>query len=176
MKKVKFLLLVNLAMLGIIATDCKKSSVSNTVVKKTGQSVNPVSQPQIVANTVTQSTLTTTTSAYYYNPAGKPDPFEPFDISKIKPNTALTPLQQFSLDQLSLKGIIWGVANAKAIIADPTGKTYIVGTGTKIGKNNGIIIRILNEKLIVLEQYTDVFTGKVKTNEVTMELKKTEKY
>jgi type IV pilus assembly protein PilP len=177
MKKVKFLLLVNLVTLVIIAAGCKKQGVSNAVVKKGIQSANTVSQPrELAANAVTQSTMSATTSAYYYNPAGKPDPFEPFDISKVKPNTALTPLQQFSLDQLSLKGIIWGVVNAKAIIADPTGKTYIVGTGTKIGKNNGIIIRILNDKLVVLEQYTDVFTGKVKTNEVTMELKKTEKF
>ena len=74
-----------------------------------------------------------------------------------------------------MRGIIWGLSNAKAIIEDPTGKTYIVGIGTKIGKNNGVIIRILNEKIVVLEQYTDVFTGKVKTNEVTIQLKKTEK-
>jgi len=155
----------------VVPKVAEKNVVSTKISEKQIPSPSSVATVQPQANTVT----VTSTSTYYYNPAGKPDPFEPFDISKVKPTTALTPLQQFSLDQLTVRGIIWGVSNAKAIIEDPTGKTYIVGVGTKIGKNNGVIIRILNDKIVVLEQYTDVFTGKIKTNEVTMELKKTQK-
>ncbi|MCL4557213.1 MAG: pilus assembly protein PilP [Deltaproteobacteria bacterium] len=176
MKKIKLLLLINLGVLVVAAANCKKSNMQSVAVRNQAQPPTPVVQPNASAKPAIPTAVTSTTSMYYYNPAGKPDPFEPFDISKVKPNTALTPLQQFSLDQLSLKGIIWGVTNAKAIIADPTNKTYIVGIGTKIGKNNGVIIRIMNDRIVVLEQYTDVFTGKVKTNEVTMELKKTEKF
>lgn len=156
---------------------CKKSPLPKVAEKNVVSTKIPEKQlpPSSSVTPQSQGNAITVTSTYYYNPAGKPDPFEPFDISKVKPPTALTPLQQFSLDQLTVRGIVWGVANAKAIIEDPTGKTYIVGIGTKIGKNNGVIIRILNDKIVVLEQYTDVFTGKVKTNEVTMELKKTQK-
>ncbi len=175
MKSIKLLLLIIFVVSITGIADCRKSAVPKAAATKTATPESVVSQPQQPGSAITQSTAVTETTAYYYNPAGKPDPFEPFDISKVKPTTAITPLQQFSLDQLTVRGIIWGVSNAKAIIEDPTGKTYIVGTGTKIGKNNGIIIRIMNEKVIVLEQYTDVFTGKVKTNEVTMALKKTEK-
>jgi type IV pilus assembly protein PilP len=177
MKKIEFLLLAVIFISVVSFTGCKKSPVPKVVAKNNMPAVSPVKQtpPPPVQAAPPQSSTMTETSTYYYNPAGKPDPFEPFDISKVKPTTTLTPLQQFSLDQLTVRGIIWGLSNAKAIIEDPTGKTYIVGIGTKIGKNNGVIIRILNDKIVVLEQYTDVFTGKVKTNEVTMELKKTEK-
>ena len=177
MKRIESLLLTSMLIVVAGVSGCKKAPVPKVVPKNSMTAVNPVKQmatPSVQA-AQTPSSTTAGTSSYYYNPAGKPDPFEPFDISKVRPTTALTPLQQFSLDQLTVRGIIWGLSNAKAIIEDPTGKTYIVGIGTKIGKNNGVIIRILNEKIVVLEQYTDVFTGKVKTNEVTMELKKTEK-
>ncbi len=176
MKKMRLLFVINLGVLMLATAGCKKPGVQSTAAPQRAQVPAPAVQPNVTAQPPAPAAVTATTSTYYYNPAGKPDPFEPFDISKVKPNAALTPLQQFSLDQLTLKGIIWGVTNAKAIIADPTNKTYIVGIGTKIGKNNGVIIRIMNDRLVVLEQYTDVFTGKVKTNEVTMELKKTEKF
>ncbi|MGB9734900.1 MAG: pilus assembly protein PilP [bacterium] len=179
MKKTEHLLLIVTLMVIMVFNGCKKSPVPSNVSTRNVVTPIPSIKPTTVAPTVstspTQVSTVTNTSTYYYNPAGKPDPFEPFDISKVKPTTALTPLQQFSLDQLTVRGIVWGVSNAKAIIEDPTGKTYIVGIGTKIGKNNGVIIRILNDKIVVLEQYTDVFTGKIKTNEVTMELKKTQK-
>ncbi len=178
MKKIEFSLFAVILILVVSFIGCKKSPIPKAITKNNvPAAVSPVKQtpPPPVQAAPPQSSTMTETSTYYYNPAGKPDPFEPFDISKVKPTTALTPLQQFSLDQLTVRGIIWGLSNAKAIIEDPTGKTYIVGIGTKIGKNNGVIIRILNDKIVVLEQYTDVFTGKVKTNEVTMELKKTEK-
>jgi type IV pilus assembly protein PilP len=177
MKRIEILLWMSIFIAVTGMNGCKKSPVPKVVAKNTVTAVSPVKQlpPSPASVAQTQGSTMTGTSAYYYNPAGKPDPFEPFDISKVKPTTALTPLQQFSLDQLTVRGIIWGLSNAKAIVEDPTGKTYIVGVGTKIGKNNGVIIRILNDKIVVLEQYTDVCTGKVKTNEVTMELKKTEK-
>lgn len=183
MKSIKFILLIGFVLVGSSLMNCRKSTVPRAAASRPAVPAAIPSRTQQASSAVTQSTQQSAqqstemsaTTAYYYNPAGKTDPFEPFDISKIKPTTAVTPLQQFSLDQLTVRGIIWGVSNAKAIIEDPTGKTYIVGTGTKMGKNNGVIIRIMNDKVVVLEQYTDVFTGKVKTNEVTMALKKTEK-
>ncbi len=177
MKRIEHVLLVSVVLMLTALSGCKKSPVPRVVPRNAVTAVSPVKQAPVAAAPVVQpnSSAMTGTTEYYYNPAGKPDPFEPFDISKVKPTTALTPLQQFSLDQLTVRGIIWGLSNAKAIVEDPTGKTYIVGVGTKIGKNSGVIIRILNDRIVVLEQYTDVFTGKVKTNEVTMQLKKSEK-
>ncbi|MCL4478148.1 MAG: pilus assembly protein PilP [Deltaproteobacteria bacterium] len=174
MKKISRFRFLNLILLVLLISGCKSKTVSKPVNIQKPLSVSTTQiQPKTTAVTATQGTTQQNEFTYTYNPAGKPDPFEPFDISKIKPSAQLTPLQQFSLDQLILKGIIWGVSDAKAIIQDPTGKTYIVGKGAKIGKNNGEIVRILDDRVIILENYTDVFTGKIKTNEVTMQLKKT---
>ncbi len=111
---------------------------------------------------------------YRYDPIGKPDPFEPFDFSKVGALIPTSPLQQFDLSQLKLVGIIWGIADARALVEDPTGKGYIIQRGTKVGKNDGTVIRILSDEVVVLEKYQDFFTGKIKTNEVSMRLVKTE--
>lgn len=110
---------------------------------------------------------------YRYDPVGKPDPFEPFDFSKIGVLIPTSPLQQFELSQLKLVGIIWGIPDARALVEDPVGKGYVVQRGTKIGKNDGTVIRILSDEVVVLEKYQDFFTGKIKTNEVSMKLIKT---
>ena len=162
-------------MIPAVITGCKKSAAPKVVVRSPASSragMGGLITP--TANNAVQPPPTAPAPTYYYDPAGKPDPFQPFDISKVTTNPALTPLQQFTLDQLTVKGIIWGVTNSQALVEDPTGKTYIVGVGTKIGKNNGVIIRIMNDKIVVLEQYTDVFTGKIKTHQVNMQLKKTQ--
>jgi len=111
---------------------------------------------------------------YRYDPIGKPDPFEPFDFTRIGVFIPTSPLQQFELSQLKLVGIIWGIPDARALVEDPVGKGYIVQRGTKVGKNDGTVIRILADELVVLEKYEDFFTGKIRTNEVSMKLLKSE--
>jgi len=111
---------------------------------------------------------------YRYDPIGKPDPFEPFDFSRIGVFIPTSPLQQFELNQLKLVGIIWGIPDARALIEDPAGKGYIIQRGTKVGKNDGTVIRILADEIVVLEKYEDFFTGKIRTNEVSMKLLKSE--
>ncbi len=94
---------------------------------------------------------------YRYEPEGKPDPFESFVRVKLSAGSddISSPLERFDLSQLIVTGIIWATRNARALIEDPSGKGYIVGVGTAIGKNRGKVIKIEDNRVLVKETYID---------------------
>lgn len=111
-------------------------------------------------------------SLYSYNPIGKRDPFEVFALSPtLQPDVPLTPLQQFSIDQLKLVGIIWGISNPRALVEDPKGKGHVVKRGTLIGKNWGKVSRIKQDEVIIAEEYRDI-DGRLVVNEISLKLPK----
>jgi type IV pilus assembly protein PilP len=108
---------------------------------------------------------------YRYDPTGKPDPFKSF-VQKLKRDSVAgksTPLERFDLSQLRLSGIIWGDERPRALIKDPSGKAYIVAEGSPIGKNDGRVIRIDDNQVMVKETYVD-FMGKATTKDIQMKL------
>jgi len=104
---------------------------------------------------------------YVYNPLGKRDPFENPLRSLVEIATddgvPLTPLQKYDLGQLRLIGVIIGKGDPRAMVIAPDGKSFILSAGTKIGKNNGSVVKITTESVQVKEKYFD-FAGEVKTS------------
>jgi type IV pilus assembly protein PilP len=106
-------------------------------------------------------------SEFTYVSEGRRDPFVP--LSKIRrpmeeaPAEPVTPLQSFDLGQFRLVGLIIGKGAAKAMVTAPDGKSYILAKGIKIGKNNGVVIDITKEAVVVKEKYYD-FSGNVIEN------------
>ncbi len=78
-----------------------------------------------------------------------------------------SPLERFDLSQLIVTGIVWATTSARALIEDPTGKGYIVGVGTPIGKNQGKVIKIEDNRVWVKETYVD-FHDTATTKEIEM--------
>ncbi len=110
---------------------------------------------------------------YRYDPTGKPDPFRSFVLALQNPGTGVgtvSPLERFDLSQLRLRGIIWGNDHPRALVMDPAGKAYIVAQGTPIGKNEGRIVRITDNRVTVKETYVD-FLGKATTKDIELRLK-----
>jgi type IV pilus assembly protein PilP len=108
-----------------------------------------------------------TESAYRYDPTGKRDPFlSPFYVppEEPAPEEAKTPLQRFDLGQLKLVGVIWEADEPKALIEDGGGLGYIVTRGTLIGSKGGII-RTIEPRRIVVEEYEIDFSGKRRAQE-----------
>lgn len=107
------------------------------------------------------------TVAYVYNPVGRRDPFEnPLRaIVEIAPETGvpLTPLQKFDLGQLRLIGVIIGKGNPRGMVIAPDGKSFILSIGTKVGKNDGSVVDITTDAILIKEKYYD-FTGEIKTS------------
>lgn len=108
-------------------------------------------------------------TAFIYDPSGKRDPFRPFDISPKEDNSNKTPLEQFDTGQFKLTAVLSGeTPSATVELAD--GKGFIVRKGMKIGLNNGEIIDIKPNKIVILESKVD-FTGQRTQNTVEMLLR-----
>lgn len=108
---------------------------------------------------------------YTYDPTGKRDPFRSFIfMANTEARDARGPLEQFDLAQLSVVAVVWGTERPRAVVADPSGRGYIVREGTYMGKNEGRIIEIADNALVVKESYVDYF-GETTTKDVTMRVR-----
>ena len=120
---------------------------------------------------------------YHYNPTGKPDPFLPFvekDIAlkkkteKAENIPSIFPLQRVGIDQFNLVGIAGDAERRFAVleIKDAKARFYPVAVGTVIGLNNGKVVEIKRD-VIVIEEVTKGRTGK-KINRITKKLRRDE--
>jgi len=108
---------------------------------------------------------------YTYDFAGKRDPFRSFILTAQAERTdSRGPLEQFDLAQLKVVAVMWGSQRPRAVVADPSGRGYIVREGTYMGKNEGRIIAIADNALVVKETYVDYF-GETITKDVTMRVR-----
>lgn len=102
---------------------------------------------------------------YVYDPTGRRDPFESLlDLKKpvLSVEMPLTPLQNYEIGQLRLIGMIIGKGEPRAMVIAPDGKSYILKKGVKVGKNDGTVIDITQDAVLVKERYLD-FSGEVRT-------------
>ncbi|MBU2590787.1 MAG: pilus assembly protein PilP [Nitrospinota bacterium] len=121
---------------------------------------------------------------YVYNPAGTRDPFrsvlEERLIRRDKSGRELaskvpfTPLQKFDVLALKLTAVFWGEMGSYAIVDAPDGKGYTIKLGTFLGKNSGVVTAILQDMIVVDEQYIDIDDA-VRVRKVTLKLKPEEK-
>ncbi len=116
-------------------------------------------------------------ASFHYNPAGKVDPFRPL-VQKEQPmkkrsGRALSPLQNYDIEKLKLVGIVTDGKKKVAIVADPKGTTYVISRGTLIGPNDGKVMGVLDDQVIVEEKTADE-KRKVKTKRIIMNLHRVE--
>lgn len=96
---------------------------------------------------------------YVYTSIGKRDPFyTPFDDlnaeaqANKEENVTLSPLQNYDVGTFSVSGIIWGISSPTAMVIAPDGQTYIIKTGSLIGRNWGKVVKIKRDAVVILEQ------------------------
>jgi Tfp pilus assembly protein PilP len=114
---------------------------------------------------------------FVYDETGKRDPFRSFLMERAERLAAEQqvrgPLEQFDLGQLSLEAVVWQTGNARALIKDPSGETYIVAEGARIGKNDGRVIAIEDSVVRVKETYVD-YLGRETTKDIEMRMRRNE--
>lgn len=97
---------------------------------------------------------------YIYDATGKPDPFIPL-IAETEPTKVtmpqqvakpITPLQRYNLNDLKLVAVISKQGEASALLEDSAGFGYIVKRGMLVGKNEGVIKKIIDNGIIVEER------------------------
>ncbi len=114
-----------------------------------------------------------------YDAIGKIDPFEPLfrekpvsvKKNKDKKRIPRTPLERIDLSQLKLVGIILASSGNRALVEESSGKGYVIKKGTYIGVNSGKVVKIKKEKVVVEEEFEDVF-GKTKLRQREIKLPK----
>lgn len=152
---------------------------------KEKQEVQPLKSPikPKVSNTTTQSPPTPvslsvsvegekkeTESNYSYLPIGRRDPFKSLIFGlKEKKSAGLTPLQQRSLGELRVIGIIWSVQGHMAMITTPDGKGFLIKEGILVGPDGGVVRKITEDSIIIEEVYTDYY-GRKKSKETVLRL------
>lgn len=98
---------------------------------------------------------------FSYEPAGRRDPFRSYEWEHLKREFADSqqsgPLEQYDLTQLSVVGVVWDVGRARALVRDPSGMSYVVAAGARVGKNDGMVTRIDDNLVVVRERYVDLY-------------------
>ena len=107
-------------------------------------------------------------------PVARRDPFRPFTLTTraaapARKRDNLSPLERFEIGQLTLVGVVADAKNANALVEDSSGLGYVVKIGTPIGTNDGKVIAIRRERIVIEESYVD-FYGVQKKREVNMKL------
>jgi hypothetical protein len=112
---------------------------------------------------------------FVYDGTGRRDPFRSFLLEKsdLMAEQLRGPLEQFDLAQLALEAVIWQTGNARALISDPSGETYIIAEGAKIGKNAGRVIAIDDSLVRVTETYVD-HLGRETTKDIELRMRRNE--
>ncbi len=116
-----------------------------------------------------------------YDPKGKVDPFLPLVKdepaaaavarvrSKTDPSRPKTPLERLDVGQLKLVAIIAAPTGNRAMVEESSGKGYLIRTGTLIGLNSGKVVGIQDGKVLIEEEFEDVY-GKtiIQKKEITL--------
>jgi Tfp pilus assembly protein PilP len=114
---------------------------------------------------------------FSYDGVGMRDPFRSFEWEERSRKALMGgdkgPLQQYDVNQLSLLAVVWNTGTARALVQDPSGKSYIIGTGTRIGKNEGRVTAINDNLVVVKETYVD-FLGQETTKDIEMRIRLSE--
>lgn len=116
-----------------------------------------------------------------YEAADKPDPFasiirqreaQQSQADSEKRDRPLTPLEKVEVSQLRLVGVIVRPGEEQtplAMVELPNGKGYLLQPGTKIGNNQGRVVTITPDSVLVRETVVDVF-GETQARTVTLKL------
>jgi len=116
--------------------------------------------------------LVSSAEAYSYDATNKRDPFRSYVLEQAQrlSKHERGPLEQFDLSQLTLVAVVWDTDRRRALVTDPSGRGYVVQEGTPIGKNDGQVIRISDNTLLVKETYVD-YLGAATTKEIEMRIR-----
>jgi len=111
-----------------------------------------------------------------YDRTNMRDPFRSFEWERRElamQDIVGGPLEQFDVSQLSVIAVVWKTGSARALVEDPAGQSYIIGKGTRIGKNEGMVTDIDDNLVVVNEIYED-YLGNVTKKDIEMRIRRSE--
>jgi len=112
---------------------------------------------------------------YTYDPTHKRDPFRStfWERRNMERAEVRGPLEQYEIGQLAVVAVVWETNRPRALVMDPTGESYVVREGSRVGKNDGLVIHIGDNLVLVKETYVD-FAGEQSTKDVEMRISRSQ--
>lgn len=111
---------------------------------------------------------------YSYDAVGKRDPFRSVLYKHVQTaDVGIGPLGEYELGQLSVVAVVWDASRPRALVSDPSGRSFVVREGSQIGKNSGRVIHIGDNLVLVKETYVD-FEGNQTTKDVEMRIRRSQ--
>ena len=152
----------------------ERKRVSENIEKRESKKSNKVVKKQDVKKDEVGGTVETALGPveidYVYDPKNRRDPFRSTFWSQPIRSSPRGPLEHYELGQLAVTAIVWKADRQRALVSDPTGSAYVVKEGSKIGKNDGLVIHIGDNLVLVKETYFD-FAGERSTKDVEMRIR-----
>jgi Tfp pilus assembly protein PilP len=106
-----------------------------------------------------------------YQHEGRRDPFRSFQYEELThADSQVGPLADYELSQLDVVAVVWDTKKARALIADPGGRAFVLHEGSQVGKNRGRVVAISDSSVSVRETYVD-FEGQQSTKDVEMRIR-----
>ena len=111
-------------------------------------------------------------ASYEYVALNRRDPFRSilFDMTQAAEETPRAPLEQFELAQISLLAVVWDAVKPRALITDPGGRSFVIQQGSRLGKNEGRVVDIGDNVVLVRETYVN-FAGERTTKDIAIRVR-----
>jgi type IV pilus assembly protein PilP len=113
---------------------------------------------------------------YIYDPQGRRDPFTslvPSSQTKTERKTGANAIENYDVEEIKLIAIAWDSREYYALVTLPDNKSYTVRKGTTLGLNNGKVIEVRKDSVLIREQVKN-YRGQVKTKDTILRLRKEE--
>ncbi|MED5262889.1 MAG: pilus assembly protein PilP [Myxococcota bacterium] len=110
-----------------------------------------------------------------YSAEGRRDPFRSmlYEIEEVKDKRTRAPLEQFELGQIVLMGVVWEAEEPRALVTDPEGRSFVIRSGSRIGKNEGRVIHIGDNLVRVKETYMN-YAGEEARKDVELRIRRSQ--
>ncbi len=112
---------------------------------------------------------------FAYSAEGRRDPFRSmlYEIKEVKDKRTRAPLEQFELGQIALMGVVWEAEEPRALVTDPEGRSFVIRSGSRIGKNEGRVIHIGDNLVRVEETYMN-YAGEEARKDVELRIRRSQ--
>ncbi|NCO56947.1 MAG: pilus assembly protein PilP [Deltaproteobacteria bacterium] len=125
---------------------------------------------------------------YAYHADGRRDPFEslikgtevataapkeegPF-VAVVDGGGDFSPLERYEMEELRLVGIVDAGGSYRGLVEVADGKSYFLGSGARVGRNGGVVSRVLEDRVVITETYRNPL-GETRTKDVYLTFTKT---
>ena len=112
---------------------------------------------------------------FAYSAEGRRDPFRSmlYEIEEVEDKRTRAPLEQFELGQIALMGVVWEAEEPRALVTDPEGRSFVIRSGSRIGKNEGRVIYIGDNLVRVKETYMN-YAGEEARKDVELRIRRSQ--